>query len=285
MRNWLRTRTTASSRNRNGSATGTISTWACHPMTRFRRQSIVGLLLLGALMVGASPPRSTKPPAPKGLKGEEALPSRYPYVVQDVLKYCKPSKGFWVDLGAGRGGVALALVEATGNPVLMIDPNREALAEGLQLARQKNLQDRLFAVVGSAENLPLPDNSVELLVSRGSIFFWDDPVKGLREVYRVLRPGGKAYIGGGAGSGYPRWAVEKLIQSRKDNLQSDEAEKWKRFVELRRPEQMRQWASDARIGKFDVMGQGAISAEDPRVGQGVWLLFEKPKEKPAPQSP
>jgi hypothetical protein len=24
-----------------------------------------------------------------------------------------------------------------------------------------------------------------------------------------------------------------------------------------------------------VMGKGAISAEDPRVGQGVWLLFEK----------
>jgi len=55
--------------------------------------------------------------APSGdLKSEQLLPSRYPYVVQDVLKHCKPARGFWVDLGAGKGPVAIALIEATGNP-------------------------------------------------------------------------------------------------------------------------------------------------------------------------
>jgi SAM-dependent methyltransferase len=123
--------------------------------------------------------------------------------------------------------------------------------------------------------MPFPDNSVDLVVSRGSIFFWNDPVQGLKEVYRVLRPGGKAYIGGGAGSGYPAAAVDKLIQQRKAQLQGEEAEKWQRFVELRRPEQMTKWAADAGLPQFTVLGNGAVSAEDPRVGQGVWLLFEK----------
>ncbi len=219
--------------------------------------------------------------APKGLKSERSLPSRYPYVVQDLLKFCQPQKGFWVDLGAGKGQVAIPLIEATGNPVVMLDPNREAMVDGLKTAREKGLEDRLFAVAGTAEAMPFPDSTVDLVVSRGSIFFWDDPIKGLNEVHRVLRPGGRAYIGGGAGSGYPKWAVEKLIQQRKDKMHGDEAEKWKRFVELRRPEQMKKWAEQAGLHEFEVMGHGAISAEDERVGQGVWLLFEKKVEGPA----
>ena len=214
--------------------------------------------------------------APQGLRAEAALPSRHPHVVRDALRFCEPKPGFWVDLGAGRGQVAIPLIEATGNPVVMIDPDAPAMAKGLELAREKGLADRLFAIVGVAEELPLPDNSVDLLVSRGSIFFWDDAPKGLREAYRVLRPGGKAYIGGGAGSGYPDWAAEKLVEGRRARLQGDDAPRWRRFVELRRPEQMRQWAEAAELPNFKVMGQGAISADDPDVGQGVWVLFEKP---------
>jgi ubiquinone/menaquinone biosynthesis C-methylase UbiE len=209
------------------------------------------------------------------LQGEQALPERHAYVVQDLLKLCQPQPGFWVDLGAGEGQVAIPLIEATGNAVLMLEPKAETMVEGLQLAREKKLENRLSAVVGSAESLPFPDNTVDLVVSRGSIFFWADPVKGLREVQRVLRPGGKAYIGGGAGSGYPKWAVDKLIQERKEKMQGDEADKWKRFVELRRPEQMKDWASQAGLPAFRILGQGAISAADENVGQGVWLLFEK----------
>lgn len=213
--------------------------------------------------------------APQGLQGEESLPERHAYVAQDLLKLCQPKPGFWVDLGAGEGQVAIPLIEATGNPVVMLEPKAESMLEGLRLAREKKLENRLSAVIGVAEALPFPDNTVDLVVSRGSIFFWDDPVQGLREVQRVLRPGGKAYIGGGAGGGYPKWAVDKLIQQRKEKMQGDEADKWKRFVELRRPEQMKDWATQAGLHAFQVFGQGAISAADENVGQGVWLLFEK----------
>ncbi len=213
--------------------------------------------------------------APQGLKGEQTLPERHAYVVQDLLKLCQPKPGFWVDLGAGEGQVAIPLIEATGNPVVMLEPKAETMLAGLQLAREKKLENRLVAIVGVAESLPFPDGTVDLVVSRGSIFFWNDPVLGLREVQRVLRPGGKAFIGGGAGSGYPKWAVDDLIRDRKEKLQGEEAQKWQRFVELRRPEQMKEWATKAGLQGFQVLGQGAISADDPQVGQGVWLLYEK----------
>lgn len=235
-------------------------------------------LVIGAvscLMLFSSSAVSQETTSPKGIATEQSLPGRHRYVVQDILKLCKPEKGFWVDLGAGKGQIAIPLIEATGNPVVMLDPSKEAMIQGLETARQKGIENRLFAVVGSAEDMPFPDNTVDLVVSRGSIFFWDDPVKGLKEVYRVLRPGSKAYIGGGAGSGYPRAAVEKLIQERKAQMEGDDAQTWKRFVELRQPEQMKKWAHDAGLHEYEVMGKGALSAEDDRVGQGVWLLFEK----------
>lgn len=221
------------------------------------------------------PENAKESSAPQGLRGERKLPDRYPHVVRDILKYCRPQKGFWVDLGAGKGQVAIPLIEATGNPVTMLDPDAESMSKGLEIAREKGLGNRLAAVVGVAEKIPLPDNSVDLLVSRGSIFFWDDPVKGLREVYRVLRPGGKAYIGGGAGSGYPRQAAEELVRRRKELARGKESAKWKRFIELRRPELIQKWAVGAGLPNYKVMGKGAISAEDKRVGQGVWVLFEK----------
>lgn len=239
--------------------------------------SLLAQVTAAALCLGlaGSFAAAAEPAAPQGLQGEQSLPERHAYVVQDLLKLCQPKPGFWVDLGAGEGQMAIPLIEATGNAVVMLDPKAEDMVEGLQVARDKKIENRLLAVVGPAESLPFPDNTVDLVVSRGSIFFWDDPVQGLREIQRVLRPGGKAYIGGGAGSAYPKWAVDKLIQQRKEKMEGDEAEKWKRFVALRRPEQMKDWATQAGLQAFRVLGQGAISADDENVGQGVWLLFDK----------
>jgi len=223
----------------------------------------------------ASPTLASPPEAPTNIRSEQTLPDRYPYVVKDMLAFCKPEKGFWVDLGAGKGQVAIPLIEATGNPVVMLDPNADAMKKGLEVARAKGVGDKIFAVVGVAEKIPFPDETVDLLVSRGSIFFWNDPVKGLQEVQRVLRPGGKAMIGGGAGSGYPKAAAEALVHSRKQKLLGEEAEKWKRFIELRRPEQMRKWAEAAGLTEYELAGKGAISTDDPKVGQGIWIWFTK----------
>ena len=63
-------------------------------------------------------------------------------MVQDILKLCKPERGFWVDLGAGKGQIAIPLIEATGNPVVMLDPSKEAMIQGLETARQKGIEKR-----------------------------------------------------------------------------------------------------------------------------------------------
>ena len=242
-----------------------------------KKATVIAIMFVG-LIVPTSQLYAQDVARPTQVTADTPLPDRYPYVVKDVLKYCQPKKGFWVDLGAGRGQVAIPLIEATSNPVVMLDPDAEAMSRGLEIAREKGLQDHLFAVVGVAEDMPFADNSVDLVVSRGSIFFWDDPVKGLQEVYRVLRPGGKAMIGGGMGNTYPKWAAEEFFRRRREHLDQGDPEKKKHFIEVRSSETFRRWAEDAKLPDFEVAAKRALSADDLPV-QGRWLRFTKEDSK------
>ena len=50
--------------------------------------------------------------------------------------------------------------------------------------------------LGDAEDLPLDTNSQDRYVSAGSIEYWPHPAQGVREAYRVIKPGGRATIVG-----------------------------------------------------------------------------------------
>ena len=49
-------------------------------------------------------------------------------------------------------------------------------------------------IVGDAAQLPFADRTFDLVVSTSSFHFWPNPLAGLREIARVLRPGGRAVI-------------------------------------------------------------------------------------------
>jgi ubiquinone/menaquinone biosynthesis C-methylase UbiE len=88
-----------------------------------------------------------------------------------------------VDLGAGTGKLTRALV-ARGHRVTAVEPLPEMLAE-LRAA-----VPGAIPVAGTAESIPLPDASADV-VTAAQAFHWFDQRLALREVARVLRPGGR----------------------------------------------------------------------------------------------
>ena len=245
---------------------------------------VVGLAV--STLVGTTATFAQAPASPrvnKTASTRSQLPDLYPYVAADILEYCRPRKGIWVDLGSGSGGVGLALAvaetrAASESTVVLVDPDAGALSQGLRKAQKEGLGHRVVAVVGKAESMPLPDGSVDLVVSRGSIFFWNDPVKGVQEVYRVLRPGGEAMLGGGRGKHYPEWARREFTRRRHGKMDPN-SKATKRFRKLRSPDTFRQWAEQAGLPDFKVIGQGGLSPDDPRAGKGIWLRFSKHKSE------
>ncbi|MFW6158393.1 MAG: class I SAM-dependent methyltransferase [Planctomycetota bacterium] len=212
----------------------------------------------------------------QGKKAEsDRLPDYYETVVQDVLDYVDGCEGVWLDVGSGAGGVGLALARRQGGVVILLDPNADALGRGLERARQAGLGGRVVAVVGTVEHLALPDGSVDAAVSRGSFFFWDDRAGGLREIYRVLRPGGKAMIGGGLGRRYPRWARREFIRRRRAGVAEKGPGALRRFREARSPATFRRLATEAELPAFEVLGEGGLGPDHPDVGLGIWLRFCK----------
>jgi len=196
---------------------------------------------------------------------QRELPDWFGPVAEDVIEYCRPEPGVWVGLGCGSGGLAFALAQRSDSTILLTDPNAEVLGKAVVRARAAGLTGRVIPVISCAEKLPLPDDSVDLVASRGSIFFWDDPPQGLREVWRVLRPGCRAMIGGGLGSSYPDWAREEFYRRRNAAVRAEGEEAVRNWDEPRRPE----WrAAQARAAGIEA----ALIEPGP---PGRWLLFEK----------
>ena len=60
--------------------------------------------------------------------------------------------------------------------------------------RTSELWSLLHMVQGDAEDLPFPNDSFDRYVSAGSIEYWPEPQRGIREAYRVTRGGGLACL-------------------------------------------------------------------------------------------
>jgi arsenite methyltransferase len=97
-----------------------------------------------------------------------------------------------LDVGAGTGLLALGAVEGVGpeGHVIALDISVDALEELRRSAAAANMS----YVVGRADVVPLPDDSVDAVVTRSVLIYVDDKAEAAREFHRVLRPGGRVSI-------------------------------------------------------------------------------------------
>ena len=99
-----------------------------------------------------------------------------------------------VDLGTGPGILSIELHRLLPQAkIIGVDLSSDMLEiarKNADEAGMSNYETRL----GRAEELPIESNSVNLVVTQSSFHEWDDPRRGLSEIFRILKPGGSLIL-------------------------------------------------------------------------------------------
>lgn len=99
-----------------------------------------------------------------------------------------------LEVGCGPGHLAIRLVRDHDLDVTAVDLDPAMIEHAESNAKRSGALRQPAFMVGDAAALPGGDASVDLVVSTLSMHHWSDSAAGLREIARVLRPGGRALI-------------------------------------------------------------------------------------------
>ncbi|QTF07356.1 methyltransferase domain-containing protein [Brenneria izadpanahii] len=106
-----------------------------------------------------------------------------------------------IDVGCGAGHASFAAAQVTAN-VVAYDLSAQMLEVVAQAAEQRNLTN-IRTQQGVAESLPFADASADIVISRYSAHHWHDVGQALREIRRVLKPGGLVIMMDVVSPGHP----------------------------------------------------------------------------------
>ncbi len=184
----------------------------------------------------------------------------YPVIAKYMLQKSPRKKGVCVDVGGGSGVLCVEIARISQFNLLNIEPNSDFIDIAKDYVSQTKFFSRIINIKGSAEQIPVESDSADLVVSRGSIYFWQDKIAGIKEVYRVLKPGAVAIIGGGMGS-------TKLAREISKQLKEDK--KWHNGKNLR-------YRSNLPIHHKIWMQQSGIKTWEIESSQeGTWIIITK----------
>ncbi len=143
----------------------------------------------------------------------------YPVIAEEIKSRHHIVTGNCLDLGSGPGALSIALARITRLHLYALDKSPHSYAIAVKNIREAGLEDRITPVKSDIISIPFEDNFADLMVSRGSVFFWEDLPAAFTEIYRVLKPGGKTHIGGGFGTPELKKAIFEKMAEKNDGFE------------------------------------------------------------------
>jgi demethylmenaquinone methyltransferase / 2-methoxy-6-polyprenyl-1,4-benzoquinol methylase len=99
-----------------------------------------------------------------------------------------------LDIATGTGDFALEALRLQPEKITGVDISEGMLAVGRQKIAKRNLSHQIELRLGDSENLEFADNSFDAATAAFGVRNFENLSQGLREMHRVLRPGGRVVI-------------------------------------------------------------------------------------------
>jgi demethylmenaquinone methyltransferase/2-methoxy-6-polyprenyl-1,4-benzoquinol methylase len=96
-----------------------------------------------------------------------------------------------LDVCTGTAGVAMEIADHHDGKIVGLDVSHSMLQAGLRAIEKKSLDGRIQLTQGRAEHLPFPDETFDAVVFTYLLRYVKDPDATIRELSRVLKPGGE----------------------------------------------------------------------------------------------
>lgn len=109
-----------------------------------------------------------------------------------LLKDIEPKQ--ILDIATGTGDFAIESLKLNPDHVTGVDISEGMLNVGREKLKKRKLDDKITLLSGDSENLPFEDNKFDAIIVAFGVRNFENLEKGLSEMFRVLRPGGKVVV-------------------------------------------------------------------------------------------
>ena len=99
-----------------------------------------------------------------------------------------------LDIATGTGDLAIAALKLNPGHITGIDISRKMLEAGKEKIIRRGFSDKISLIEGDSEKINFGDSSFDVAMVAFGVRNFSDPLKGLSEMNRVLRPGGLVMI-------------------------------------------------------------------------------------------
>ncbi len=203
------------------------------------------------------------------LTAKTVLAPAYPYLAEDIVNRfgIQDKRGIGIDIGGGPGDLVLELCQqASAFYWINTDINTCFSRFLFQGAHEKQCTDRIGFVFADAHFLPFRDNYADVIVSRGSLQFWKDREQVFAEIYRVLRPGGHAFVGRGFSGNMPLEIANQVRMKQGGGPEYNPADTASELEGIMK---------NLGISNYEIIRP---RMDQEQLNYGVWVVFSKPGE-------